>query len=117
MGKVKLYVVIGGHNYWRLRTDREAAQYLREFPLPDDVVVNLSNSISISLIGRMKTYKYLSLTHPAINRWIKTQNLNRKKEELPLPLQFIFNIDVETNTHIYTYVRKLRSKANNTSQT
>ena len=32
MGKVKLYVSIGGRNYWRLGIDPDSAQYLKEFP-------------------------------------------------------------------------------------
>lgn len=105
MGIVKLYVVVGGNNYWRLRTDREAAQYLREVPCRR-VKVIFSDKNEFYLDGQMRTYRFCSLAHPNINKWIIGHHLNRAIDEAPVPLRFSFTIDGDT--HIYRYLGKAR---------
>lgn len=101
MARVKLYVVLGGDNYWRLRTDREAAQYLCEFPC-ERVQVILPNQQPIYLDNQMGTYKYLTLSHPNINNWIIQNGWNRNAVDDVEPLPFHFS--VQGNMHIYEYL-------------
>ncbi len=104
MGKVKLYAVIGGRNYWRLRTDREAAQYLREIPC-NRVAVILPNE-TIYLDGQMATYGYCSLSHPRISQWIIDNHWNRARQQPPVAIPFQFTI--EGNCHVFRYVGSRR---------
>lgn len=62
MAKVKLYAVIGGRNNWRLKTDREAAQHLREFNY-QRVKVFLPGYDEFYLDNQMRVYSYYTLTH------------------------------------------------------
>lgn len=100
MAKVKLYVVIAGRNRWRLRTDREAAQYLCEFKCAR-VKIILPGFDEFFLDKQMRTYRYLSLTHPSINEWIISHRFNRTNGEIPEVLPFMFS--VEGDTHVYRY--------------
>jgi hypothetical protein len=105
MAKVKLYVTIGGRNNWRLRVDREAAQYLREFNC-QRVKVILPGYEEFYLDDQMRVYGYCTLTHPNINRWIITNHFNRGKNTPAESLSFLFS--VEGNTHIYRYLGRRR---------
>lgn len=101
MGKVKLYAVIGGRNNWRLRTDREAAQFLREFKC-QRVKVILPGYDVFYLDNQMAVYGYCTLTHPNINRWIIANHWNREKNTPPKALPFSFS--VVGDVHIYRFV-------------
>lgn len=101
MAKVKLYAVIGGRNNWRLRTDREAAQYLREFNC-QRVKVILPGYDEFYLDNQMRVYGYCTLTHPNINRWIIDNHWNRAKNVTSKALSFHFS--VEGNEHIYRFI-------------
>lgn len=105
MAKVKLYVTIGGRNNWRLRVDREAAQYLREFNC-QRVKVILPGFEEFYLDNQMRVYKYCTLTHPNINRWIIDRQHNREKHSPTTVLPFWFT--VEGDTHIYSYIGRDR---------
>ena len=102
MGKVKLFVVSAGHQRWRLATDRDAAQYLREFTCTD-VEIILPGVSPFHLTNQMNTYRrYLSLSHREINRWIINRHWNVHKSVSPTP--HYFNFRVNGTTHIYEYL-------------
>ena len=101
MAKVKLYAVIGGRNNWRLKTDREAAQHLREFNY-QRVKVFLPGYDEFYLDNQMRVYSYYTLTHPNNNRWIIDNPWNRAKNVTPKALSFHFS--VEGNEHIYRFI-------------
>ena len=103
MGRVKLYVSIGGHNYWRLGTAPDSVQYLKEFPCKR-VRVILSDDCSFYLDDQMGTYSHGTISHPMINRWIINNNLSREKGEPKIALNF--NFSVNDHEHIYRYLGK-----------
>ena len=105
MAKVKLYVAIGGRNNWRLRVDREAAQYLREFNCRR-VKVILPDYDAFYLDNQMRVYGYCTLTHPNINRWVIDNHFNREKRDPVKSLAFLFT--VEGDMHIYRYIGRHR---------
>ena len=105
MAKVKLYVTIGGRNNWRLRTDREAAQFLREFPC-ERVKVIIPGYDAFYLDNQMAVYRYCTLTHPNLNRWIINNHLNRDKNCPAEVLPFLFS--VEGDIHTYRYIGRIR---------